>query len=98
MKDNYEFVKSILMRFPETRDDDMKLFARACWLKDKPVPTSVNLYHAFFDHDKYDLPSYESITRARRKVQEKEQALRGRRYKQRKEAEKEYRNHYSSEF
>lgn len=95
MKDCYQFVKSILERFPETRDDDMKLYARACWLKDNPAPPSVKFYEAVFHHDKYKLPSYESLTRARRKVQEKEENLRGNRYKSRHNEERKYRDYYS---
>lgn len=95
MKDQFEFVKSILQRYPEARDDDMKLYAIACRLKDNPVPTALPFYEAMYNHAAHDLPSYESITRARRKVQQQEEALRGEKYKARHEQEREYRGFYS---
>ena len=99
MKDHYEFVKSLLEQYPDTRDDDMKLFARACWklhLKDKSVvPADVGFYSAVYHHDEYKLPNYESLTRARRKVQQNEEHLRGSRYKNRQNEERKYRDHYS---
>lgn len=95
MKDNYEFVKSILQRYPETRDDDMKLYAIACHMQQNHVPTSVSFYTALYNHSDYNMPSYESITRARRKVQEQEATLRGERYKARHDREREYHGYYS---
>ena len=96
MKDHYEFVKSILEHYPETRDDDMKLYARACWLDDNCNAMSTDgFYKVLYFHDKYKLPNYESITRARRKVQQNEEHLRGKRYKNRKNEERKYRDHYS---
>lgn len=97
MKDHYEFVKSILERYPETRDDDMKLYARACWEDYGSInPKGVNFYTVLYHHDKYKLPNYKSITRARRRVQQNEEHLRGNRYKDRKNEERKYRNHYGS--
>lgn len=93
MKDHYEFVKSILTRHPETRDDDMKLYAVVVWYKAR-LPESVGFYDAMAHHDKYNLPSYESVTRARRKVQEQEEALRGKKYNDRKKRQEEYRDYY----
>jgi hypothetical protein len=55
----------------------------------------VGFYEAVYNHQKYGLPSYESVTRARRKVQENEPALRGKTRKKRKELEEEYRDWYS---
>ena len=98
MKDHYEFVKKLLETYPETRDDDMKLYARACWCdKDSiQVPNGMNVYNALFFHELYKLPNYESITRARRKVQQNEEHLRGKRYKNRQNEERKYRDHYGS--
>lgn len=97
MKDHYEFVKNILERYPETRDDDMKLYIRACWLDHKCIAQpSDGFYKVMYDHDKYNLPNYESITRARRKVQQNEEYLRGSRYQKRQNEERKYRDHYGS--
>jgi len=94
MKDYYKIVRSVLERHPETRDDDFKLYARVCWLicGTKEIPS---FYEGLYHHDRYDLPSYESVTRARRKVQETEESLRGNRRKSRKHMQEEYRRHYS---
>ena len=95
MKDNYEFVKSILEKYPDTRDDDMKLYARACWFDDNcKAQPSDGFYKVIYGHDKYKLPNYESITRARRKVQQNEEHLRGNRYKNRQNEERKYRDYY----
>ena len=97
MRDHYEFVKTILERFPETRDDDMKLYARACWCDANcEAQRGSDFYKVLFYHDKYKLPNYESITRARRKVQQNEEHLRGIRYQKRQNEERKYRNHYGS--
>ncbi len=95
MKDQYEFVKGVLEKYPDTRDDDMKLFARVCYLKDNPLPANVSFYNAVFKHFEYNLPSYEAITRTRRKVQQNEPALRGEKYKNRQDRERDYRDYYS---
>lgn len=93
--DVYNFVKGILERYPATRDDDMKLYAIACATQENPVPNGVTFYNALYKHEDYNMPSYESITRARRKVQEQEETLRGRKYKARHDREREYRDQYS---
>lgn len=96
MKDHYEFVKNILERFPETRDDDMKLYARACWRLVGVKLEGFNFYHILYRHKEMKLPNYESITRARRKVQQNEEYLRGSRYQKRQNEERKYRDHYGS--
>ena len=89
--------KSLLERYPETRDDDMKLYARACWEDYGSInPKGANFYTVLYHHDKYKLPNYESITRARRRVQQNEEHLRGSRYQKRQNEERKYRDHYGS--
>lgn len=95
MKDYYNAVKAALQKYPDARDDDMKLYARIVYLETGLSPV-VGFYEATFNHDKYDLPSYESVTRARRKVQEQEPTLRGKKYGKRQEREAEYRDYYGS--
>lgn len=94
MKDYYDKVKRILEERPETRDDDMKLYAIFVHMATGMSP-KVGFYEAMYNHFKYDLPSYESITRARRKVQEQVEGLRGTKRQRRKEMEEEYRDWYS---
>lgn len=93
MKDYYEQVRDILTLYPRTRDDDMYLYAVFV-----AETTDVNSNHKFFDvlvnHKQYNLPSYESVTRARRKVQEREFNLRGTKRSKRKERQEEYREYY----
>lgn len=92
MKDYYDFVKSLLEKYPDTRDDDMKLYATACWKLKIP---DAGFYSVTYHHKDYKLPNYESLTRARRKVQQNEEHLRGSRYKNRQNEERKYREQYS---
>lgn len=93
MKEYYEQVKEILVKYPITRDDDMMLFGQFLFQNGK-VGKEETFYNVLASAKKRKLPSYESITRARRKVQEKEPALRGKRYSQRHKIEEEYRDYY----
>lgn len=96
MRDLYDKVKEILEQRVETRDDDMKLYAYFVYknVGDK-VTSSTGFYHALYNHAAYNLPSYESVTRARRKVQELEPSLCGKKRQRRMELEEEYRQAYS---
>ena len=94
MKDYYNMVKKIMTKHPETRDDDMKLYAVIVFYKIR-LSTDVTFYDAMSHHKKYNLPSYESVTRARRKVQENEESLRGKKYSDRLKRQEEYRDYYS---
>ena len=94
MKDYYEKVKKILIAKPDTRDDDMKLYAYMVYHLVGLQP-NIGFYEAIFNHEKHGLPSYESITRARRKVQENEPTLRGKKYLKRLERQEEYRQYYA---
>lgn len=94
MKDYYQIVKEVLEDYPETQDDDMKLYAIICHYKANITEQIPSFYEAIYNHDKYDLPSYESVTRARRKVQEQEPNLRGKRRKNRMKEEEVYRDYY----
>ena len=93
MKEYYEQVKAILTKHPITRDDDMMLYGQFLFQNGK-VGKQETFYKVLASAKKRKLPSYESITRARRKVQEKEPSLRGQRYSQRHKAEEEYREFY----
>ena len=94
MKSNYySTVKQILIENPATRDDDMLLYASflAKFMIVSPYET---FYEVMSTAKQRRIPSYESITRARRKVQEKEPLLQGKKRKARMEAEAEYREYY----
>ena len=94
MKNYYSTVRQILIDLPETRDDDMKLYAAFCIRHDYALADG-NFYEVLNTARQRGLPSYESVTRARRKVQEKEPELYGYRRKVRQEEEKNYREFYS---
>lgn len=93
MKDYYEAVRDILIEYPIARDDDMYLYA-AFVAKHTAVDVDNKFFDVLVNHKKYDLPSYESVTRARRKVQECEIKLRGRKRTRRKDMQEEYRTYY----
>lgn len=94
MKNYYNIVKRILTDNSETRDDDMYLYALVV-AESGLVGVDEPFYSVLAAAKEKKLPSYESVSRARRKVQEKEPDLRGHRYKVRKLEEGEYREYYS---
>ena len=93
MNNYYSTVRAILIENSATRDDDMLLYG-AFLAKYMIVHPSESFYEVMSTAKQRKLPSYESITRARRKVQEEEPALRGKRRKQRMEEEQKYREYY----
>ena len=95
MRDYYNRVKTMLIQEPATRDDDMLLYARFCY-KYGYVRDSSEFMNVMTNSKILGLPSYESITRARRKVQENEPTLVGTRRRQRKEEEENYRQYYAT--
>lgn len=95
MKNYYDEVKAILTKWPQTRDDDNLLWGQFLFTKGL-VSTSETFYKVLSRVKADKLPSFESVTRARRKVQEKEPALRGKRYGQRKHEEAQYHDYYQT--
>lgn len=93
MKSYYDKVKEILTKYEKARDDDMLLYAIFLHMNGL-VKSDEKFYDVFPKAKERGLPSYEGITRARRKVQEKEPLLRGKRYNQRMQAEREYHDYY----
>ena len=92
--DYYDLISQILQKHPETQDDDMKLYAIVCHSK-TGMSSTIGFYSALWNHNAYHLPSYDSITRIRRKVQQEHEELRGNKYKDRKKQELDYRAKYS---
>lgn len=93
MKNYYSTVRQILIENERTRDDDMILYG-AFLAKYMIVGTMETFYEVCSTAKQRKIPSYESITRARRKVQEEEPALRGKRRRQRMEEEQKYHEYY----
>lgn len=66
-------VEEILKKYPETRDDDFLLVAKfyEVMYRDDPLNdvTNKSFMHVMRNHTRYHLPAFESITRARRKLQ-----------------------------
>ena len=83
-------VDEVLERDPSTREDDFLLINEV--YKHFGIDTNNNMAFLLRNHLFYRLPSFESITRARRKVVEKKPYLRGNE-KKRKETELEYREY-----
>lgn len=65
MKDLKGIVRDILMAIPETRDSDEVLYMEVLKRKGHEINKET-----FTNYKKYDLPTFPSISRARRKVQE----------------------------
>lgn len=86
-------VEAVLRKYPKLRDDDTLLYAAMCWYSNHDV-WEMTFGHVMQNHKDLKLPSYESVTRARRKLQEMYPDLRGKRYNERQRAELEYRNEY----
>ena len=95
IKDQKNFVKQLLEQDPELRDSDRKLMA-VIWNNHIHNPNQLSTFD--FLHHLYvgDLPSYESITRARRKVQQENPHLQGKNYKGRKGEEADVRENIHS--
>lgn len=81
-------VRLVLESKPETRDDDDLLYLEVCKSKVKADLISVEY---FFLHRKNScIPPFESVRRTRAKLQRENEALRGKKYKPRIEAQQDY--------
>lgn len=88
-------VHVILTHYEETRSDDKRLYYRV--LVDEGYDTGVSLYRYLMNSE--DFPNYDSITRIRRKLQERFPELRPAKNEQirRDEAEKDFRAYARNE-
>ena len=93
MKNYYNTVRAILLENARTRDDDMYLYG-VFMAKFSLIKPEESFYDVMCTAKSRKLPSYESITRARRKVQEMEPMLCGKKRKARLEEEEKYRDFY----
>jgi hypothetical protein len=85
-------VENILRKYPESRDADTDLLARYRWyeLIDMGIPyDTVKMICELYLKS---LTPADTITRARRKLQQIDESLRGNSYEKRKVLEKEYRH------
>ena len=93
MKDHYTEVRAILIKWPKSRDDDMLLYA--LFLAENHLVSSDETFYKVMSTAKArNIPSYESVTRTRRKVQELEPDLQGTKKKARKEQQERYHDYY----
>lgn len=91
-------VKHILEMDAEARDDDFILYLDICKLyTDVPV-WAVSFEEAMVNRKEYGLPSYEAITRARRRVQQTYPELRGNRYEKRMERQADFLDEYARDY
>ena len=90
-------VKAILTERPQTRDDDHYLYYQYACYNSRTNGRSFDTMFVFYKH--YGLPSFESVSRARRRVQQKCPELRSDKGTQtaRETLEKEYHDYYSEE-
>jgi len=68
-----EEVQHLLTKYPDTRGSDEKLYSRYLLRHQVSV---VNVISFFMDFEKYGVSSFESVSRARRKIQETRADLR----------------------
>lgn len=87
IKDKYEWVKAKLIKHPELRDSNERLYYH--YLNDIRFDVNMPFKEALKAMEKRKIPYLDSIGRASRKVQEEHPHLRGKSYKKRKEKEEE---------
>lgn len=87
-------VLAVLLKYPESRGNDFVLYAN--YIKEnKAELTDAGLIYALLHAKEIGLPSYESVTRARRKIQQHNPQLRPpeKAAAAREEKEKQYRSY-----
>ena len=85
-----EEVKGFLIKYPILRDSDERLMANI-WAKHLGDPSYVNGTDILRMLARKELPSYESISRCRRKIQQSTPYLRGEKWEKRHKRSKEIR-------
>lgn len=89
LKDIKELVRKALKEREETRDSDFRL---VCWVYYDISPDLMRMPFArvMWNHAELGLPSFETIRRARQKLQHDFPELRGKAYSKRMEKQSEY--------
>lgn len=94
MKDLNEIVKEVLTTHKEARDDDFKVIGYVVKALN-PEAMQLNFGQVLWNHNKLNLPSFETIRRTRQKLQHDIPELRGNVYKERMEKQMEYIDKFS---
>lgn len=89
MKDLSDIVKKVLTKYPDARDDDFKVIGHGVKTLN-PEAMNLTFGQALWNHNKLDLPSFETIRRTRQKIQHDHPELRGEIYQKRMEKQTEY--------
>lgn len=89
MRDYKNIVEDVLRNHPDARDDDFRLYGWACKAI-CPEVMDMPFKKVMWMSSSLDLPSYETITRQRRKLQEQNPELRGKKYQKRQERQADY--------
>lgn len=71
-----DIVKDVLINKPETRNSDFALYREVC-RRINPAVMGMPFGSVLNCHKELNLPSFESVTRARRKIVEKNPSLAG---------------------
>ena len=89
MKDLTETVKQVLTDHPDSRDDDFKVIG---YVVKAMCPEAMKLTfgQVLWNHNKLDLPSFETVRRTRQKIQHDCPELRGELYLKRMEKQTDY--------
>jgi hypothetical protein len=88
-----KIIKKILVKFPDSREDDFILYCYTC-REMTPITSKSEFYDAMIPHKNYGLPTFETVTRARRKIFEKCPELKPENItKSRKKRENEFKNY-----
>lgn len=88
-------ITAILEEKPQTRDDDCILYAEVL-RRHYPDAFSLGLIEAFVNHATLKIPSYESVTRVRRKVQAQREDLTSERARRKRAKEAEIYREYAA--
>lgn len=70
LKKMYDKVADMLSMSEESRDSDRVLYHHLCYKANKDALMSITAEEFILHPDKYGFPNYDSVTRARRKVQQ----------------------------
>ena len=97
MKDYKTIVEKVLRKHPETKDDDHKLFVWVCYYE-SPELLSESFSTVFWNHAENGLPLYDTITRARQKLQHDKPELRGKAYQKRMAKQTEYKENFGRRY
>ena len=89
MKDLSDIVKKVLEDHEDARDSDFRTIG---WVYKTVKPSVMDLpcKDVLWNHQKYDIPSFETIRRTRQKVQHDNPSLRGKTYLKRMAKQTEY--------